>query len=141
MTRARHVCGVNIRGMDIEVLPHDGNLKHLDQIITCRGRTQSEFQHRISGAWVIFALSRQELSSCRNPLKHSLRLSDATGHSDRAVCRGHMDTYRIHEPNTQWRTIRMIFHTRRQHHNKAQFPPESDFDTQASSEDDITKST
>ena len=54
---------VEIDGMHVEILLHQGKAKYLGQMITFVDQETAEVQHRIRCAWSAFARHRQELTS------------------------------------------------------------------------------
>ena len=66
-----------VQGTNIEMLPPEGKIKFLGQLITFTNAVQVEFEHRIKCAWATFTSHRQELTSPRHPLRDRLKL-DAT---------------------------------------------------------------
>ena len=54
---------IEIDGIHVEILPLEGKVKHLGQMITFMDQETSEVQHRIRCAWSTFTRHRQELTS------------------------------------------------------------------------------
>ena len=69
---------VAVQGMNIEVLPPEGEIKYLGQLTAFKDAVQVEFDHHIKCAWPTLARRRQELTSPTYPLRDRLKLFDAT---------------------------------------------------------------
>ena len=65
---------IEIDGIHIEILPPEGKVTYLVQMITVMDQETTEVQHRIRCAWSAFARNRQELTSNSYLLKHRLHL-------------------------------------------------------------------
>ena len=63
--KARNNNAVAIQGMHIEILPPEGKIKYLGQLITVKNAVQVEFDSRIKCAWATSMSHRQELTSPR----------------------------------------------------------------------------
>ena len=63
--------------MQFEILPLEGKIKHIGQMITFVDQGTTEVQHRIRCAWSAFTKHRQELTSQSYRLHHRLHLFDA----------------------------------------------------------------
>ena len=66
-----------VQGVNIEILPPEGEVKRLGHPITFKNAEQVELEHRIKCAWATFTNHRQELKSPKCPLRDRLKLFDA----------------------------------------------------------------
>ena len=64
-------------GMNNEILPPEGKIQYLGQLITFKNAVHVEFKHRLKCVWATFTRHRQELMSPTLPLR-DLKLFDAT---------------------------------------------------------------
>ena len=69
---------VSIQGLDIDILPHEGSVKYLGQLISFHDAMETEIHHRTRAAWASFTSHKQELTSKHYPLAHRLRLFNST---------------------------------------------------------------
>ena len=67
-----------VQDMDIEIIPHEGSLKYLGQLISFHEPMETEIHHRTRAAWASFTSRKQELTSKHYPLAHRLRLFNST---------------------------------------------------------------
>ena len=54
---------IEVTGTKIEILPREGKVRYLGQVIYFKDQESNEIQHRIRCAWSAFAKHRQELTS------------------------------------------------------------------------------
>eukprot|EP00959_Pyramimonas_sp_CCMP1952_P342740 7180188-Pyramimonas_sp.AAC.1 len=71
-----------VQDMDIEILPYEGSLKYLGQLISFHSPMETEVHHRTraawAAAWVSFTSHKQELTSKQYSLAHPPRLFNST---------------------------------------------------------------
>ena len=60
---------ITVQGMNMEILPAEGDTKYLGQLVSFKSAVQVEFDHHFKCAWAVFTSHRQELTSPRCPLK------------------------------------------------------------------------
>ena len=103
-----------VQEMNIEILPLQGQIKHLGQLIIFNNAVQVEFDHRTTCAWATFTSHIRELTSPKYPLKDRLNLFGATVTPSVFYASG---TWRVTEEvkkklqTTQRRMVRMIIQT------------------------------
>ena len=66
-----------VQDMDIEIIPYEGSLKCLGQLISFHNPMETEIHHRTRAAWASFTSHKQELTNRHYPLTHRLRLPGA----------------------------------------------------------------
>ena len=69
---------VAVKGLNIEILPPEGNIKDLGQHFTFKNAFQVEFDHCIKCAWATFTSHIQVLTLPKYPLRDRLKHFDAT---------------------------------------------------------------
>ena len=82
---------VAVQRVNIEILPPEGKIKFLGQLITFENAVQVEFEHRFKCAWATSRSHRQELTSPKYPPRDRLKLFDDTvtpSHSSTPQARG-----------------------------------------------------
>ena len=105
---------IEIDEMHVEILPPEGKVRFLEQIITFVDQEATEVQHRIRCAWSAFAKHQQELTSQSYLLQHRLHLFDAVDAPTITYGAGTWATTKEHEKmfrTTQRRVLRLIIQT------------------------------
>ena len=112
---------VEIDGMHVEILPPEGKVTCLGQMITFMGQETTEIQHRTQNAWSAFARHGEELTSKSYLLQQRLHLFDAVVTPTITYDAGTWTTTKEHEQmlrTTQRRMLRLIVQTKRKYKNE-----------------------
>ena len=143
-TSCANATHAKVNGMDIEILPHTGNIKYLGQTITFHDLMETELNNRLKAAWSTFTRHRQELTSSYYPLAHRLRLFNSTVTPCALYAAG---TWTLTEPlrrklqSCQRRMLRIIINTPRRYNtttrSSTQSPSTSDASSTTTPCDDI----
>ena len=78
LSRRRLPPELSVRDAQVQVLDFQDSAKYLGCKFSFHDRTEKELSHRIAAAWASFASHKTELTNRRYPLKHRMRLFNAT---------------------------------------------------------------